>query len=72
MEIIEKRRRLRERRIEEAREWVSKLPFRVTAILIGSYARGDFNIWSDIDILLISEEFIGRPTERLRFIDALP
>jgi len=72
MEIIEERRRLRERRIEEAREWASKIPLRVTAILIGSYARGDFNLWSDIDILLISEDFMGKPPDRLRNIDAPP
>jgi len=72
MEVIKERRRLRERRIEEAREWVSKIPLRVTAILIGSYARGDFNLWSDIDILLISEDFVGNPLDRLRSIDAPP
>ncbi|MEM3815814.1 MAG: nucleotidyltransferase domain-containing protein [Candidatus Bathyarchaeia archaeon] len=72
MEIIKERRRLRERRIEEAREWASKIPLRVTAILIGSYARGDFNLWSDIDILLISEDFVGNPLDRLRSIDAPP
>lgn len=72
MEIIKERRRLRERRIEEAREWASKIPLRVTAVLIGSYARGDFNLWSDIDILLISEDFVGNPLDRLRSIDAPP
>ncbi|MBS7648760.1 nucleotidyltransferase domain-containing protein, partial [Candidatus Bathyarchaeota archaeon] len=54
MEIIEERRRLREKRIEEAREWASRIRLRVTAILIGSFARGDFNLWSDVDILVIS------------------
>jgi len=72
MEIIKERRRLRERRIEEAREWASKIPLRVTAVLIGSYARGDFNLWSDIDILLISEDFAGRPPDRLKNIDVPP
>ncbi|MEM1514647.1 MAG: nucleotidyltransferase domain-containing protein [Candidatus Bathyarchaeia archaeon] len=72
MEIIEERRRVRERRIKEAEEWASKIPFRVTAILIGSYARGDFNLWSDIDVLLISEDFAGKPSDRLRSIDAPP
>ncbi len=72
MEIIKERRRLREKRIEEAEEWASKIPFRVTAILIGSYARGDFNLWSDIDILLISEDFVGNLLDRLRNIDAPP
>ena len=29
----------------------------VTFILFGSYARGDFNLWSDIDIIVISDKF---------------
>ncbi|MEX0568366.1 MAG: nucleotidyltransferase domain-containing protein [Candidatus Njordarchaeota archaeon] len=31
------------------------LNFKATIFLIGSYARGDFNFWSDIDILLVAE-----------------
>ncbi|MGP3666790.1 MAG: nucleotidyltransferase domain-containing protein [Candidatus Bathyarchaeota archaeon] len=72
MEIIEERKRIREKHINEAREWASKIPFKVTAILIGSYARGDFNLWSDVDILLISEYFTGKPPDRLRNIDTPP
>ncbi|MEM1582653.1 MAG: nucleotidyltransferase domain-containing protein [Candidatus Bathyarchaeia archaeon] len=72
MEIIEERRRLREKRIEEAREWASRIRLRVTAILIGSFARGDFNLWSDVDILVISEDFVGSPLERLKGLDAPP
>lgn len=49
--------------------WVSSLPFKLTAVLIGSYARGDFNLWSDIDILLISREFRGNPVRRLEQMD---
>jgi predicted nucleotidyltransferase len=38
---------------------------RVTAILYGSYARGDFNIWSDIDLIVVSEAFEDiRPLDR--------
>ena len=32
---------------------------RVTVILHGSYARGDFNLWSDIDLIVVSERFDG-------------
>jgi predicted nucleotidyltransferase len=39
--------------------------------LIGSYAGGDFNLWSDVDIVLIAE-FKGKPVERLKLIDAPP
>jgi len=36
----------------------------VTVLLYGSYARGDFNVWSDIDLVVVSEAFMG-----LRFLD---
>ncbi len=47
MEIVEKRKRLRKDCIEKSIRWVSTLPFKVTAVLVGSYARGDFNLWSE-------------------------
>ncbi len=45
------------------------MPFKLTAVLVGSYARGDFNLWSDVDILLISREFRCDPVRRLEQID---
>jgi predicted nucleotidyltransferase len=30
---------------------------RMTVILHGSFARGDFNLWSDIDLIIVSEKF---------------
>lgn len=69
MEAIKKRRRMREQAIREALSWAESLPFKVTAILVGSYARGDFNLWSDVDVILISEEFKGGPIERLKALD---
>lgn len=69
MEVIERRRKLKERFIKEASNWVADLTFKATAILIGSYARGDFNLWSDIDILLICEDFKGGPVDRLKALD---
>jgi len=62
---------LRERVIEEAERWARSLPFKATAILIGSYARGDFNLWSDVDVIVISE-FRGSPIQRLAQIDFPP
>ncbi|MEW5693226.1 MAG: nucleotidyltransferase domain-containing protein [Candidatus Hydrogenedentota bacterium] len=35
-----------------------------TAYLFGSYARGSFKKWSDIDLLLVSDDFCG-----IRFYD---
>ncbi|RLE75715.1 MAG: nucleotidyltransferase domain-containing protein [Thermoprotei archaeon] len=71
MEVLEERRRLRERVISEARSWARSLPFRATAILVGSYARGDFNKWSDVDVILVSD-LRGSPLERLSRVDHPP
>lgn len=72
MEVIKRREKRRREVIENARKWVLTLDFRASAILIGSYARGDFNLWSDVDILIISDTFKGNPLERLKRIDPPP
>ena len=71
MEIIERRKREQERVIKSVQDWARSLPFKSTVILVGSYARGDFNLWSDIDVVLIAE-FTEPPLERLKKIDAPP
>lgn len=38
---------------------------RVTVWIYGSVARGDFNFWSDVDVLLVVEKLPDRPLERL-------
>jgi len=53
MEIIEKRIKERNTIIKKSIEYAKSLNFKCTVMLIGSYARGDFNLWSDIDILII-------------------
>ena len=41
----------------------------VTVLLHGSYARGDFNSWSDVDIVLVSRVFRGvRPLDRYSLV----
>ncbi|MEM3907330.1 MAG: nucleotidyltransferase domain-containing protein [Nitrososphaerota archaeon] len=72
MEVIKRREKRRREVIENARKWASSLDFTTSAILIGSYARGDFNLWSDVDILIISDMFKGNPLERLKKIDPPP
>jgi len=71
LEILKERRKLREKVINEAKNWARNLPFKASIILIGSYARGDFNLWSDVDIVLISE-LSGNPLDRLKKIDYPP
>ena len=72
MGIIEERMKIRERVIKEVGKWSETLDFKCTVVLIGSYARGNFNEWSDIDVVLISEIFSGNPIDRLKMIDFPP
>lgn len=51
-ETLKERKRLKDKVVAKAREWALRILFRATAILIDSYASGDFNLWSDIDIIL--------------------
>lgn len=70
MEVIKERRRVRGEVIGKVSEWARSLPFKCTVVLVGSYARGDFNLWSDVDVLLISDELKGTPLERMKSVDA--
>ena len=69
--IINQRREKRKRVIEESKQFVKCVQKHynvITAYLIGSYARGDFNIWSDIDIVIIVEKAPESPLDRLENI----
>ncbi|BBG23150.1 hypothetical protein IC006_0434 [Sulfuracidifex tepidarius] len=70
-DVISRRERERREVIEKAMTYVNSLQGRYTSFLIGSYSRGDFNVWSDVDILLIGE-FNGNPVERLLRLDFPP
>lgn len=72
MEVVRARVEERERVVREAREWAQRLNCRSTVVLVGSYARGDFNKWSDVDILIVTDEIAGSPLERLRKINTPP
>ena len=71
MEIVEKRIRERNSIINQSGEYAKSLDFKCTVILIGSYARGDFNLWSDIDLLIVGN-FDSNPLKRLKNIDFPP
>jgi len=70
--------RAEERRtIEEVRKYVERLRERLGAIsaaVFGSYARGDFNLWSDVDLIVVSQSFKGVEFVRrcLALMDAPP
>jgi predicted nucleotidyltransferase len=69
--VISERLKECERALGEAMEFAmcvkGKLG-RVTVVLYGSYARGDFNEWSDIDVLVIAEQLPENPIERLSLV----
>jgi hypothetical protein len=55
---LERRRVEREQRLGLAREHVEHIGRRIAvtgAVVAGSIARGDFNLWSDIDVVVVSD-----------------
>lgn len=66
-EIIQARRKLREKVInilEGLIQEIRDIWGKVTVVLIGSYARGDFNEWSDIDVLIVVRSEDPNPMKR--------
>lgn len=66
-DAVAERRRERERLIGLARDYVSGLASRIpltAAAVVGSVARGDFNVWSDIDVVVVARELPPRAPDR--------
>ncbi|MCX8030272.1 MAG: nucleotidyltransferase domain-containing protein [Thermodesulfovibrionales bacterium] len=71
LKIIKERKKEQEERFKIALAYVQRLSSYIgqfSAILYGSTARGDFKDWSDIDILIISDDLPIDPMERLDFL----
>ena len=45
------------RKLSDAAQRLAERLGRVSVLLHGSYARGDFNLWSDVDIIIVSDAF---------------
>ena len=72
-DVLDRRRRERERLIAVARGYVERLSERmpvVAAAVVGSVARGDFNVWSDVDVLVVADGLPERIPDRLRLLGA--
>jgi uncharacterized protein len=71
--VIVRRRRERAEQIARAAEWAeglaARLPVQVV-VVVGSVARGDFNKWSDLDVLVVADALPDDPLERLALLDA--
>lgn len=67
IKAVAERRHQRERLIAQAREHAERLGRRLellAAAVYGSVARGDFNLWSDVDLLVVASELPSRGPER--------
>ncbi len=71
--IIEQRLNERRRALEEARQaalCIAEKLGNIVAVVYGSYARGDFNEWSDIDLLVATTTSLpASPLERLNLVE---
>lgn len=57
--------------LEDYSRVVSSKLGKFTGVLYGSMARGDNNLWSDIDFLVISDKLPDNPLKRLEFLYSL-
>lgn len=67
-DVVARRRRERDELIATAGRFADLLPddLRITAVVVfGSVARGDFNRWSDIDVLVVAENIPAGGSDRL-------
>lgn len=73
--VIARRRRERDELVEKARRFAEGLDPDLgvrSAVVFGSVARGDFNVWSDIDLLVIADRLPERPQDRGAALGAAP
>lgn len=73
--VVERRRRERQELLDRARVFADQLDpsLGVRAVVVfGSVARGDFNLWSDVDVLVVADHLPAHPVERLRSLGARP
>ncbi len=73
--VIQRRRAERTALLDQARHFVAGLDTLLSlraAVVFGSVARGDFNRWSDIDVLIMADNVCGDALERLDALGVRP
>jgi predicted nucleotidyltransferase len=66
--VVARRRRQRQELIHTAALWAAAMPDAlevVAVVVIGSVARGDFNKWSDLDVLVVAERLPEPSADRM-------
>lgn len=69
--IIERRLAERANMIDGARSWALLLPQElgvVCVVVFGSVARGDFNKWSDVDVLVVADHLPDATRDRMALL----
>jgi len=72
-EVLAQRERQREQLLGLARAYLQQLAARVpvvAAAVVGSVARGDFNVWSDVDVVVVAEGLPARAPDRAAVLTA--
>ncbi len=72
-EIVARRRAERQGLIDLGRQYARRLSARLTvraAYVVGSVARGDFNVWSDVDVVVVAEALPSRVPDRMAVLVA--
>ncbi|MCZ7528518.1 MAG: nucleotidyltransferase domain-containing protein [Acidimicrobiia bacterium] len=74
--VVAARRRQQAELIERVREWAAALDTRVpgvvAVVVFGSVARGDFNKWSDTDVLVVADELPADHLARAEVLAPVP
>lgn len=70
---LSERRQERDRLLALARSYVETLSVRLpvtAAAVVGSVARGDFNLWSDVDVVVVASSLPERLPDRTALLTA--
>lgn len=70
-DVLARRNEERQGMVRQAQQFIGELPASlglVAAVLFGSVARGDFNVWSDVDVLVVALNLPELPQERLEML----
>lgn len=70
-DALERRQNEHARLVDTARLYVQSLEDRldvIAAVIGGSVARGDFNVWSDIDVVIVASVLPDRLPDRLALL----